>query len=252
MLIIDDLGNNRRRDCAILNLPGKVNLAVLPFTPHGKSLAQQAPEAGKEVMLHAPMATVTPNSPGRGELDVTMARDDFIRILSTSIDDIPNLRGMNNHMGSALTQQWEQMTWVMAELRRRGLYFVDSRTSEKTVAALAATHYGIPHLSRRVFLDNQRDEEAIAAQLSEAVDSARQDGVAVAIGHPYPETITVLREQLAQLSEQGVQLALVSEVLATGELPQPRFHAAVGHELFGSGHGKLPEVGAQGLEAAPR
>ncbi len=271
VLIIDDLGNNLQRDNAVLDLPGKVNVAVLPHTPWGERLARSAPERGKEVMLHAPMTTLDGTEPGQGALTESQSREQFEHTLAKALASIPNARGVNNHMGSALTQRWEQMNWLMASLRGRQLYFVDSRTSGATVAAEAARYQGLPNLSRRIFLDNEPIAPQIEQQLDTALAIARREGLAVAIGHPHPETISVLQRRIPQLQAEGLHLAWVSEVLGfpqrelarlatrpgliaaesrdSDETAEERadvletdLDALVGHELFGLGHGKLPEV----------
>jgi polysaccharide deacetylase 2 family uncharacterized protein YibQ len=117
-------------------------------------------------------------------------------------------------MGSDLTQRRRQMTWLMQELRWRDLYFVDSRTSDKTVAASVAADFRVPHLSRQVFLDNDASLEAIDERFKVLTARAREEGLAVAIGHPYRATIDYLQAALPTLEEQGFRLASVSQALA--------------------------------------
>jgi polysaccharide deacetylase 2 family uncharacterized protein YibQ len=135
-------------------------------------------------------------------------------------------------MGSELTQRPQQMNWVMEVLQARNLFFVDSRTSPKTVAASAAARHGIPHLSRHVFLDNERLAAAIDQRFQEALRRARREGLSVVIGHPYPETIAYLQQALPQLPAQGVRLASVSQVLG---LPQA-VQLASATEAAGNGY----------------
>ena len=120
----------------------------------------------------------------------------------------------DNHMGSQLTSMRAPMEWVMQELAARDLYYVDSRTSTETLAATIAADYGIPHLSRQVFLDNEASTEAIHTQFQELLRVAEKHGLAVAVGHPYPETINYLQQVLPTLQASGYRLALISEVLA--------------------------------------
>jgi polysaccharide deacetylase 2 family uncharacterized protein YibQ len=117
-------------------------------------------------------------------------------------------------MGSDLTRRRQQMAWLMRDLRWQDLYFVDSRTNRETVAATVAAEFNVPHLSRHVFLDNVRTAEAIGERFAALLQKAEEEGLAVAIGHPYPETIAFLRESLPLLQEQGIELLSVSEALA--------------------------------------
>ena len=214
VLIIDDLGNQLRNGRAAVDLPGKLTLAVLPHTPHGVELAERAFERGQEVMLHAPMSNVGDEPLGSGGLTAELDEAEFRRRLEAALAAIPHVRGVNNHMGSYLTQQGLQMAWLMQVLRKHDLYFVDSRTSHLTVAARTAEAAGIPHLSRNVFLDNVRDEAAIEERFEHALALAGRDGMAVAIGHPYPETLRYLQRALPALEARGIRLLTVSEALA--------------------------------------
>jgi len=133
---------------------------------------------------------------------------------------VPYASGVNNHMGSELTTLPLQMGWLMQALLRRDLSFVDSRTSAQTVAASTASAYGVPNLSRSVFLDNQPSEAAVRGQFGKLLRRAERDRVAVGIGHPYPVTVAVLQQALPRLPCRGVELALVSEVLERwGSIP---------------------------------
>ncbi len=241
----------------MVNLPGKVNLAVLPHTPHSRELAEAGFAAGKEIMLHAPMSNAGGSPLGAGGLTPALSREEFDRTLAGNIDAIPHIRGINNHMGSDLTTRPLQMGWVMQTLLRRELYFVDSRTNPATVAARTAADFQVPHLSRSVFLDNEIDRTAISEQFSRLVALAERDGLAVGIGHPYPATAKFLQMAIPPLKCRGIELALVSDVLArqmsqgeaSGEstddynpASEPDFNAALGHVSLGLGHGVLTEM----------
>jgi len=224
VLIIDDLGNQWAAGKAVLALPGKINIGVLPFTPYSVSLAKLAPGHDKEVMLHAPMSNQRQLPLGGGGLTLQMGESELRNALGRAIEAIPHIQGVNNHMGSDLTRMQQPMQWVMQELETRGLYFVDSRTSHETVAASSAAAAGVPHLSRNVFLDNSRDPQAIAFHFDKLVAKAKLQGIAVGIGHPYPETIHYLRESLPMLQQQGVELVYASEAIAlmSDRFPTPK------------------------------
>lgn len=117
-------------------------------------------------------------------------------------------------MGSRMTSQRDAMTWLMGELQRRHLFFVDSRTSAATVAAAQAQEVGLAHVSRDVFLDDERTVEAIAGQLQQGVELARRQGSAVLIGHPYPQTLQVLERELPRLQAQGIVLIGLHQMIA--------------------------------------
>jgi hypothetical protein len=222
VIIIDDLGYELEPGRRAVELPGKVNLAILPHTPYARTLAQFGQAAGKEILLHAPMSNINAMPLGAGGLTAAMTRQEFRRTLAASIENTPGVRGINNHMGSLLTARREPMEWVMEELAARGLYFVDSRTTSHSVAAAVARDYAIPHLSRHIFLDNELDGTAVHYQFKAALKLAQERGLAIAIGHPHEVTLKYLRRQLPRLERQGFRLALISEVLAERTGDEPR------------------------------
>ncbi|WP_366856569.1 divergent polysaccharide deacetylase family protein [Pseudomonas sp. 21LCFQ010] len=200
-LIIDDLGQNPSRDSRTLALPGPVTLAIMPDTPHATDFARQGHKAGKTVILHMPMDPATGPYAWHPGLPTT----ELESRLNAALLKVPYAAGINNHMGSRMTAEPEAMSWLMAELQRRHLFFVDSRTSARTVAAAKAQELGLASVSRDVFLDDERTAEAITRQLHSAVRLAREKGTAVVIGHPYPVTLDVLEREMPRLKAQGVE-----------------------------------------------
>jgi uncharacterized protein len=215
-LIIDDLGNQKHLGEQVLALPSPITLAFLPQTPFAWQLAAQAHERGKEIMLHLPMESDNGKALGRGGLTLEMSRERFLRTLQRDFSSVPYISGVNNHMGSLLTRDPTAMRWLMSELRHEGLYFVDSRTTDLTVAEQVADIQQIPNSRRDVFLDNTPRKDKIREQLYKLVALAREKGSAIGIGHPYPATIKVLREELPALARQGIELVPVSEIVFTG------------------------------------
>lgn len=217
-IVIDDLGYSLARGKAAARLPGAVTLAVLPHSPHGQVLAEFAHLQGKEVMLHTPMSNLGGRPLDKGGLTDAMDRSTFISVLRGNLEAIPYVRGVNNHMGSLLTQNRRAMQWLMGELQGRSLYFVDSRTSAGSVAANVAREQRIPAASRDVFLDNERDCAKIGRQFAALIRQARREGESIAIGHPYPETLRFLAAALPRLEPLEVDLVFVSALLPTSEM----------------------------------
>ena len=213
-IIIDDLGNNLEYGEMAIALPGAVTLAFLPHTLFAEELADRAHNAGKEIMLHLPLQSVRHHSHTPGTLKLHMTHAAFIRQLRSAIESVPHIKGINNHMGSLLTQHPGHMNWLMAALAEEGgLYFIDSRTTTKSVASLFAEKYKVPHMVRDVFLDPDARPETIRRQFSRFVERANQNGYAIAIAHPYPGTIEFIRDHLGRLEEQGIKLVPVSEIV---------------------------------------
>jgi uncharacterized protein len=209
-IIIDDLGQSTERDNRTLALPGPVTMAIMPDTPHATDFARQAHKAGKTVILHMPMDPAT----GPYAWHPGISIEELSQRLNAALAKVPYAAGINNHMGSRMTAQRGPMAWLMGELQRRHLFFVDSRTSAATVAAAEAQAQGLAHVSRDVFLDDVRTTEAIAGQLQQGIELARRQGSAVLIGHPYPQTLEVLARELPHLEHQGIRLISLKQMIA--------------------------------------
>ena len=212
-IIIDDMGYKLKHDQRALTLPGQVTYAFLPYTPQASKLAKQAHASGNEVMLHLPMQSLEPVTIGPGALTEDLNREEFKISVLKSILSIPHVRGVNNHMGSLITSQQTQMDWLMEELTRTSLFFVDSRTTASTLAQKTAIKFNVANTQRNIFLDHVRDRQAIEHQFDQLVTIARKTGAAVAIGHPVPETMDVLEERIPQLQAAGIQLIPVSQLI---------------------------------------
>ncbi|WP_086929828.1 divergent polysaccharide deacetylase family protein [Agarilytica rhodophyticola] len=211
-IIIDDLGYTMAEGRKLAAIPFDITFSVIPFTPYGKKIAHLAHRNQKEIMLHAPMETLAQVKWERG-LDTSMKESEFITTMEKMVDDIPFVKGLNNHGGSKLTQNRPRMDWVMAFLSRRALYFIDSRTIANSQAGKAAQHAQIANRSRDIFLDNEKDPEQIQVQLEKLRKIALKRGDAIAIGHPYPETLEALRKVLPEFAKQGIELVSVSKLL---------------------------------------
>lgn len=213
-IIIDDLGNSRIHSERVLELSGPLTLAILPHTRFAASLATRAHKDGKEVMLHLPLQSVQHHSHTPGTLTLHMTRARFIDQLDANLRSIPHIRGINNHMGSLLTQHPGHMDWLMAELSRRdGLYFIDSRTTRKSVVAAFADKYDIPHMPRDIFLDPDFRPDTIRRQFARFVNRAYETGFAIAIAHPHPRTLQFIQDNLEQLEKNSIKLVVVSELI---------------------------------------
>jgi polysaccharide deacetylase 2 family uncharacterized protein YibQ len=213
-IIIDDLGNSLRYGQRAINLPGAVACAILPHTHFSVRLAEMARAHNKEVILHLPMESTDGEEPGPGNLHSNMPAIEVAMTLAYDLQTVPHAVGVSNHMGSLLTQQREPMRLLMKAIANRGdLFFVDSLTTADSIAGHTARELGLPHLVRDIFLDNVREVEAINRQFNNLVSIAREHGSAIAIGHPYPETLEVLARRLPDLASSGIELVSLSKLL---------------------------------------
>lgn len=210
-LVIDDLGRNPARDGRVLALPGPVALAILPDTRHAARLAERAHAAGKTVMLHLPMAPATGPYAWQPELEPKQLQ----QRLALALEKVPHASGVNNHMGSQMTELRQPMLALMTELQTRHLFFLDSRTNARTVAAAAAQEVELASLSRDIFLDDDPSPSAVAAQFQSAIRLARKQGSVVIIGHPHASTLAMLERELPRLQAQGIDWVDIGQMIAT-------------------------------------
>lgn len=214
-ILLDDAGQNDDLVSEAAALPPQIGIAVLPFLPRTAETANAMYAAGHEVWLHLPMEpqNYPADNPGPGAVLVSMSTDELRTTVHSALNNVPHVVGVNNHMGSKATADLKTMTWIMQELSVRGMSFIDSRTTTRTVAEKAARAQGVPTNRRHVFLDNVRTAEAISSQLAEAVYRCRIDGAAIAIGHLDPVTVQVLAEELPGLAERGADLVKPSDLV---------------------------------------
>jgi len=214
-IIMDDLGYLRVAGRRALNLPGNLSFSFLPNAPYARELADIAHERGKEILLHIPMEAYGDHPMGPGGLTKEMTEAELTESVCASMEAIPYARGLSNHMGSLLTARKKPMRWLMRAMLECGnhLYFVDSQTTGKTVAASIAREHKIPTLERDIFLDHEPNPDAILARISQLVRWAKSRGTALGIAHPYPETLDVLGRVLPRLEERGVAFVPVSALL---------------------------------------
>jgi polysaccharide deacetylase 2 family uncharacterized protein YibQ len=215
-IIIDDIGYRHIDDTHALSLPGPITYAILPHSPYAEKMSGLAHASGKDIILHLPMEAVEHEKNrmmGPGGLKLEMDRIQFIQVLGKNFRSLPNIIGVNNHMGSLLTMDRERMEWLMDFINTRNIFYLDSLTNHNSVASAVADRKNVPYLKRDVFLDNEKDLAHIETQFNELIQIAKRKGSAIAIGHPHPETVSVLRNQLDKLDEHGVRLVSLKEML---------------------------------------
>jgi len=219
-IIIDDLGYGGGVTEQILAMKVPLTLSVLPKKAYSKYIASRAKELGFQVLLHLPMEPYgyPQEDPGSGALLVEMEEEKIRETLIQNLEEVPGVVGVNNHMGSRFTAHEEKMTLVLEELKKQGLFFIDSRTSNHSVAYHLAKTMGVPAAYRHIFLDTDQRAEMVKVNIRQLAAVALKEGKAIAIGHPYPTTISILQEMLPEL-EEVVEVVPVSQLLETGEEP---------------------------------
>ena len=215
-IIIDDIGYRHQQDQAALALPEQMAFAIIPGTEHGRTVGETAVRQGREVLVHLPMEAIGVGENRLGPVSIDHTDDEFAvrRTLRDALQELPFAIGLNNHMGSRLTQERRPLLWLMeSKLCRRYLYFVDSYTTRHSVALATADALSVPAVRRDVFLDHDQSPQAIDAQVRRLIQVARQQGYALAIAHPHASTLEALQALPERLQHYGIELVAPSALV---------------------------------------
>ncbi|MCB2226486.1 MAG: divergent polysaccharide deacetylase family protein [Desulfarculaceae bacterium] len=216
-LIIDDMGHGTQPLNRLLALRIPLTVSVLPHAPQAQAVARRARQAGLGVMLHLPMEPVNYAAmpKGTGLLMTNMSRPEVLAVLSMDLARVPQAQGVNNHMGSLYSRSAARMEPVLIELKKRGLFYVDSFTAADSQGLATAQRLGLVTARRDVFLDHSSNPTDIDAQFQRLIKLAQKRGAAIAIGHPQANTIAALERWKPRLHKK-VQLVLAKELVKKG------------------------------------
>ncbi|WP_374652685.1 divergent polysaccharide deacetylase family protein [Dongia sp.] len=217
-IVLDDVGVAPQHAEMAIALPAPIVISVMTYARNAAALARTARAKGHEIMVHMPMQPVNASiNPGPNALAVGMEADELRRRIDWGLGRLDGYVGFNNHMGSRFTQDAGGMSIVLEEARKRGLLFLDSKTIAGSVGDSLAARMGVTHIARDVFLDDDMSETAVARQLAEAERIARKQGYAVAIGHPHPATIAVLKRWLPEAKRRGFAIVPLTTIVKKRE-----------------------------------
>lgn len=215
-VVIDDIGEDFNFLQELINLKVPLTVAVLPDSSLARECAELAAKNGLEVIIHLPLEAFNnhlSSAGAEGLITTSMSPQDVRSILDRAHSLLPQARGLNNHMGSKATTREDLMEIIISFLKEKNLYFLDSRTSPRSVAYELAVKKKVPAAARQVFLDADEDRSRVKDRMLELFNQARKNGQAIGIGHPFPETLEVLRAYLPRAAEFGVQLVPVSAIV---------------------------------------
>ncbi|MGB3726831.1 MAG: divergent polysaccharide deacetylase family protein [Glaciecola sp.] len=210
-IILDDVGA-KASDANAFVLPKNVTFSILPHTDFSTDFSYWASSQNREVMLHMPMESLHKDNLGDGPLLASMYPQEVKVALLNALQTVPHAVGVNNHMGSKLTQMTLQMTSLMHTLERNNLFFIDSRTTKFTKASIIARRKGVKVASRHIFLDHVQSHDFLNKQFNKLISKAQRNGKAIGIGHPYPITINFLEQKLKSLPS-NIRLVTASDYL---------------------------------------
>lgn len=214
-VIVDDCGYDMSSVRTLLNTGLPLNFAVLPYKPYSSDVLEMIKSDGRVAMLHLPMEPVDRSamSEGNSTICTDMSKDKILELTRKAINSLPGVSGVNNHQGSKATADSATMTTVLQELRNQDLFFVDSRTSSKSVARDKAVVMGVPTARNDIFLDNSSDVQAIRKQIYKAMDIAEKNGSAIAICHARPNTAKAWSMYAEEIKNTGIELVPITDLL---------------------------------------
>ena len=208
-IVIDDIGYHPKEDAEILAMPKEISVAIIPAAPYAN------------ILIHMPMQPVSNIKIEEGGLTLGLSEAQVNERVKKAKSIVPNAIGMNNHMGSAATADATLMTYLMTALREQHLFFLDSRTIGKSVAGKIAKEQGIRVLDRHVFLDDSDNLADVQRQFQNAIQYARKHGTAIAIGHPRPNTVAVLKSGIKNLPDD-IQLVGMGSLWRNEKILPPK------------------------------
>lgn len=219
VIIIDDMGNQYKPCLPLIKSKYPITFSILPNCPFSSRIGQEGHEYGHEIILHAPMeawdnaSNLRASKPDKLFLATSMDNQALINMLESMINEVPNIIGISNHMGSKFTENSTKMAVFIKLLKDKNLCFVDSRTSNNSKGLFIARKFGVPSVGRGLFLDNEQSYKHTVKQLKKLMEISEAEDTAVGIGHPYPSTIKALTDMLPQFKKNKIEIVPLSEIL---------------------------------------
>lgn len=219
-LVIDDFGNHMSGTEEMLRLSVPFTVAVMPFLPTTKEDAEKAHAQGLDVIIHMPMEPVRGKRSwlGPGAITTDLSDEEIRSRVRAATEDVPYAVGMNNHMGSKATADPRVMRIVLEVCKEKGLFFLDSRTSARSVVGPISAELGVRTASNQLFLDEVYTYKHIHRQLDRFKKHLNGHETCIMIGHvgpPGPKTAQALKSTLPRL--HNVEFVPVSSLTKVPE-----------------------------------
>ncbi len=211
ILVIDDLGILKNISKQMINLDVPLTLSFLPYASNINEQVNDAYKKGHDILVHIPMEPKGSADPGPHALRSKTSSKDQLAAIDYNLNQFSNYIGINNHMGSAFTENNEAVDRFLNVVKDKGLIVLDSKTTNKSLLESLAYQKNIPVTNRDIFLDNVQDVDHIMAQLTKLEHIAKSNGSAIAIGHPYSQTVTALKKWIPTLKDKGITIVPLSQ-----------------------------------------
>lgn len=212
-IVIDDCGYTIGPVAGFVEIGRPFTFAVLPYREYSNEAASRALSAGHQVILHMPLEPMDASASSEPVVvTVNMSEEEIRQTVAKAINSLPGIQGVNNHQGSRATADRRVMKAVLSTIKSQNLYFIDSRTIGKTVAADVSRQMGIRTGENELFLDNSSDIDQIKGQLRKAINMAHKNGSVTVIGHARPNTVTAVREMIPEIENAGIRLVYANQL----------------------------------------
>lgn len=215
-ILIDDVGENVSIAKKFFNIKEKLNFAVIPFLRDSKKAADYLREKGYNVILHMPMESLGNEYLNRKTKDLirtNMTQKEIINRFEKGLENIGGANGFNNHMGSKFTSNKKKMEELLKYVKEKNMYYIDSRTTSKSVGYSTAKKLNIKTYYSSIFLDNKKEVNYIEGRIKLAVKETKKHGKLVAIGHYNKITEEALENMIPYIKANGIKLVFLNEVI---------------------------------------
>jgi len=212
-IVLDDWGYNLNDAYTLEQIKYPLTAAVLPNDKYSKSVCEELHSKGFEIILHLPMEPEEKYGLEKNTIMVSSTKQEIMDILDKDLANVVYAKGVSNHMGSRATRDTNTMGIIFGELKNRGIYFLDSYVTSKSICQELARKMNLPIVKRDVFLDNTENREYIKKQIYKLKAKARARGFAVGIGHDRKVTLEVLKEVMPEIAKEGYRFVYLSELV---------------------------------------
>lgn len=213
ILVIDDLGIVKGVSKKMIDMDVPLTLSFLPYASGVSEQVNEAYDKGHDILVHIPMEPKGDADPGPHALLSRESAKEQMDDIDYNLNQFTHYIGINNHMGSAFTEDAEAVNQLLDVIKDKGLLVLDSKTTSKSRLEAMANEKNIPVTNRDVFLDNVRNVDYITGQLIKLEKIAKSNGTALAIGHPYSETVAALEQWIPTLKDKGITIVPISQTI---------------------------------------
>jgi len=194
------------------DLPGDITFAFAPYGPNLQDQVNKAREQGHEILLQLPLEPVgfPASNPGPKTLLADADEPTNLQNLQWHMSRFSGYAGIVNYMGGRFMAAPEAVKPMLAELKKRGLYFVEDGSLPLSSADDVGKALRQPVRHADIVIDANPDAQSIADALSKLEEQARAQGFAMGTGSGLAITVDTVRDWAKGASDRGIILVPVT------------------------------------------